>query len=346
MVKEALIGLIGTLLLGGVAAVVAADPVALRIANMQVAPAHMPAVKVWISNQSDKPYEGSATLQLPDGWTLAPSSQKVALRPGETTSVSFTIHDGKTREVNRYPLVAVVNGAGGEVRRSQEIVCASAPYFKPEIDGNAEDWKDSIPVAFATQGQHTTISTFWNRRQFSMLVAVEEDHLVPPGQGQPFDAVQIAISPQNTQAAAIADQEATRFEFLLASGGAGERGRCYRLAEPGMKLDATQARRALEGSESEGSELAVWRQGNTTFYEWSVPFRSLTGIKPSEGREFFLSVLVHDPDGTGLRDWGEAAGLWPCQRNRLAWSDWPGAVWPQTPPMDNKLEWGMCSSKY
>ena len=51
-------------------------------------------------------------------------------------------------------------------------------------------------------------------------------------------------------------------------------------------------------------------------------------------------------DGTGVRDWGEAAGLWPWQQNSLAWSDWPGAKWDGRSPFDNKLPWGLCSSKY
>ena len=59
-----------------------------------------------------------------------------------------------------------------------------------------------------------------------------------------------------------------------------------------------------------------------------------------------LAVLVHDPDGTGLRDLGEAVGLWPSQRNRFAWSRWQGASWGVEPPFDNKLEWGLCASKY
>ena len=63
------------------------------------------------------------------------------------------------------------------------------------------------------------------------------------------------------------------------------------------------------------------------------------------GREFCMSILVHDGDGTGLRDWGRAAGLWPQQRSRLAWCLWQGAKWPKPPPFDNKIEWGFCSSK-
>ena len=68
-------------------------------------------------------------------------------------------------------------------------------------------------------------------------------------------------------------------------------------------------------------------------------------IRAAPGREFCLSVLVHDGDGTGLRDWGRAAGLWPQQRNRLAWCLWQGAKWPKDPPFDNKIEWGFCSSR-
>ncbi len=98
--------------------------------------------------------------------------------------------------------------------------------------------------------------------------------------------------------------------------------------------------------EVEQAEIAVSRNGKMTYYECAIPFKTPAEIRPSEGREFCLSVLVHDPDGTGLRDWGQAAGLWPEERNRLAWSDWPGAQWPRQPPFDNRLPWGLCSSKY
>ncbi len=340
MSKRTALMLIGVLLVvSGVAR--GDDRVALRITNMAVTPAHMPPVTVWVKNVSEESYEGSIRLELPDGWKPSVPAQDVSLEPGKVTGVRFTLHDAKNREENRYPITAVAKGAGQEFRRSQEIVCASAPYFKPEIDGKIDDWKDAIPVTFLTDGKKTTIHTVWNRRQFSMLVAVEEDEQTPAA-----GAVQIAISPQDTETSSNADDEATRHEFLLMSAGAGQGGRCFQLAEPGMKLSETQTVREMTGLELEDPKLAVWRDGNTTYYEWGVSFRRLSGIRPSEGREFFLSVLVHDPDGTGLRDWGEAAGLWPCQRNRLAWSVWPGAKWPDEPPMDNKLEWGMCSSKY
>ncbi len=321
-------------------------PLAMRITNLPVTPAHMPAVKVWVKNTAKSPYQGKLTLELPDGWKLSPTSQDLSLQPSETTCLSFTVHDGATREDNHYTVTAVATAAGREICHTQEIVCASAPYFKPTIDGRRDDWKDAIPATFVTDGKKTTISTLWNRRQFSLLIAVEEDELIPQREAHPFDAVQIAISPQDTKTSTDAKGEATRFEFLLVSGGAGQGGKCYLLCQPSNTLADLQTERDLNSLEQENPKLAVWREGNTTYYEWGVSFRSLAGIRPSEGREFFLSILVHDPDGAGLRDWGQAAGLWPCQRNRLAWSNWPGAHWPETPPTDNKVEWGMCSSKY
>ena len=113
------------------------------------------------------------------------------------------------------------------------------------------------------------------------------------------------------------------------------------------KLDETKKTRGLEPLAYEDADIAVRRAGDVTYYECSLPFRPMRDdIRPSEGREFFMSVLVHDPDGTGVRDWGQAAGLWPSQRNRLAWSRFPGDQFGDQPPFDNKTQWGMCSSKY
>jgi hypothetical protein len=93
--------------------------------------------------------------------------------------------------------------------------------------------------------------------------------------------------------------------------------------------------------------VAIGRIDGVTHYECSLAFRPLRPhIQPIEGREFCFSVLVHDPDGTGLRDWGQAAGLWPWQRNELAWCRFEGCQWGDQPPQDSKLPWGFYSSKY
>jgi hypothetical protein len=326
------------------------DPVALRMESFTVPPSSRPLAFVVVKNLQAAPYEGSLRIKAPAGWRLAPSDRQLALRPGETKRVPFTVERGSSVRSNSYPMEISATGAGVTVVRRQDVVCASAPYFSPTIDGDPGEWKDAIPVTFTVGGRKTVISTYWNRRQFSILVAVEEQSLIayrPGSTPEPFDAVQVALSAQDTQTGESPDGEATRFEFLLVSTGSGTTGKCFQLASPGMKLAEAAKDRSLEPLLYEKAPVAVSRTGNVTYYECGVPFSLMSGqIRLGEGREFCLSVLVHDPDGTGIRDWGQAAGLWPTERNPLAWSRFPGAKWGKNPPLDNKLPWGMCSSLY
>jgi len=322
----------------------------LRIESFVVAPAHSPSAVVVVRNNGQAAFEGTVRVKPPEGWQLSPGEQEVTLAPGEVKRVAFIVRRGLIRESNRYPLEVSVTGSGTTLTHRQEVVTASAPYFKPTFDGNTEEWKDAIPVTWTTAGKKTVVSTYWNRRRFSLLVAVEEDELIPfqetPGGGA-FDAVQVAISPQDTNTGTSPDDETTRYEFLLVSTAGGTEGRCFLLAEPGMKLSECQQPRRLAPLEYDDAKLAVSRRDGVTYYECSIPFKLMRDrIRPSEGREFHLSVLVHDPDGTGIRDWGQAAGLAPVDRNRLAWSTWQGVKWGDQPPFDNKTKWGLCSSKY
>lgn len=325
----------------------AGEPVALHIGSLVVAPPHTPPVFVTLANLQSAPYQGAVAIKVPPGWTFKPPQIDVSLAPGETKRVAFTITRGMLDAQNRYPIEATATGADATVSRRQDVVCASAPYFKPAIDGDPADWKDAIPVTFTTGGKKTAVSTFWNRRSFSILVAVEEDKLVGDRGSGPADAVQVAISSQGSATAASPDAEAARYEFLLAADSSGRQGKCYLLAEPATKLAHCQTERPVGPLAYDDAELSVSRREGTTYYECSIPFKLMRDeIPPGEGREFCLSILVHDPDGTGLRDWGQAAGLWESQRNRLAWSLWKGAKWGDKSPFDNKTPWGLCSSKY
>lgn len=336
----------GLLAIGGRLA--AGEPVALRLGSFTVAPAHTPHAVVTIKNLQQAPYEGMLRVKGLEGWSIAPLEQKVALGPGETRRVTFTVQRGTIRQSNAYPMEVSAAAGGTIVVHRQSVACTSAPYFKPEIDGKTDDWKDAIPVTFTSGGKKTTIGTYWNRRQFSLLVAVEEDKLVfwqkdvgPAG----CDAVQLAISPEQSPTPTSPDEASGRYEFLVVATGE-DRATCFQLAEPATKLGQSQKARDLGPLALEKAEAVVRRADGLTYYELAIPFKSLPEIRPSEGREFCLSVLVHDSDGTGIRDWGQAAGLWPSERNRLAWSNWPGAKWEKEPPCDNRLPWGLCSSKY
>jgi len=324
-----------------------ADPLAFRIESLLVTPAHGPLVRVWVQNLGQQPYEGQLSLNAPEGWQIGGAAQPLKLAAGQSQRVSFNVQRGVSVEQNSYRLEAVARGPGSEaLRHVQQVAAATSPYFKPTIDGKPDDWADAVPVRFQTAGRWTEVRSYWNRSQFSLLVAVEEDKLERYRPGEAFDALQVAIAAEGTQTGDSADGASTRWEYLLVSTGERGAGRCFQLAQPGTPLRETQGRRALEPL-AYNIEIAVWRAEKTTYYECAIPWRPIREqIPPSEGRELCFSLLVHDPDGTGLRDWGQAAGLWPSQRNRLAWSDWQGAQWPAQAPFDNKIEWGFCASKF
>jgi hypothetical protein len=194
----------------------------------------------------------------------------------------------------------------------------------------------------------TTISTYWNRRQFSLLVVVQEREWVPYAGTESSvtpDAVQFAISPLKAGADESADQTAGRFEFLILAAKDGTR--CYQLASIDTPLAEVRTCRELKGLVNDDVDAVVRRDGDMTVYECSFPFAPMRDeIRPMEGREFCMSVLVHDPDDTGLRDLGIAAGLRASPADADAWCRWDGETSGKTPPRGNRVRWGLCTSKY
>ena len=324
----------------------AAEPVALRMETLIVPPSTQPLVFVLVKNLQETEYKGEVSLKVPDTWRLTPSSRPVELKPNETKRVPFAIEKGRNVEANRYACEMTAASGSSSVVHKQEIFAASAPYFKPTIDAATDDWGDAIPITFTKDGKKTVVATYWNRRRFSLLVTVHEEKLVPysPGTTDPFDAIQFAILPIEPFEE-LPLGVAGRFEFLLAA--TCEAGKCFQLAAMDTKLDETKKTRGLEPLAYEDADIAVRRADGVTYYECSLPFKPMRDdIRPSEGREFFMSVLIHDPDGTGIRDLGAAAVLWPTDEDANAWSRWQGACWGDKPVLGNKIRSGFCTSKY
>lgn len=339
---SALVLLIGSL--AGPMPTWSGEGLAMRIGSFTLAPPHKPQVVVLVKSFLPSRFEGVMRVEGPAGWRILPAQKEVAVAPGQTERVVFSVEQGTLSPVNRYGLAVTVEGAGNRFAHRQEVVAATAPYLRPKIDGHTEDWKDAIPVEFVRAGKKTTIATGWNRKTFCLLVSVEEERQAVWSGAGPCDAVQMALAAQDAALPHEPQDPVGRHEFLLVTDG--QRGRCFRLADANTPLTQTQAERPLASLEVAEVEVAVSRAAGVTHYECAIPFKLLGDIRPGEGREFCLSLLVHDPDGTGIRDWGQAAGLWPWERNPAAWSRWAGARWGQHPPFDNRLPWGLCSSKY
>jgi hypothetical protein len=288
---------------------ISSEPLEIRVEPLTVPPATQPLVSVVVRNRMDRPCQGRLAIS------------------------------------NRYPFTIVADIGTQQIRWEQTVFVASAPYARVTVDGRPDEWKDAIPVSFEQGGKSTTISTFWSRRRFYALVAVQEQQQVPyaGADGPACDAVQLAISPLEPSDAAAGT--AGRFEFLLAS--AEGAARCFQLAAWDTPREFADRSRALEPLIYDEAEVAIHRDGDVTYYECSLPFNLLReAIEPAEGREFFLSVLVHDPDGTGLRDLGQAAGLWAQTDDAPAWSRWRGMARRDAPPSSNPVRWGLCTSKY
>jgi hypothetical protein len=332
----------------GLLTAAAEDPVRLRVETITVPPSTGPLVSVIVKNLAQAEYQGTIGLKGPENWRMAPPTREVTLAKGETAPVPFSIEQGRNVAANRYTFQVTATSPAGDVTHRQSTFVASAPYFKPTVDGQTDDWKDAIPITFTTNEKATTISTYWSRRRFSLLVAVEEDRLRPYGgieSSIPPDAIQLAISPRKSSSNATSGSTAGRFEFLVVATGDGAK--CFQLASVDTDLQDVRQPRLLEPLICDDVDVVVRRDGNVTYYECSLPFSPMRdAIRPTEGREFYMSVLVYDPDGTGLRDLGAAAGLWSYPSDADAWSRWGGDMRGEEMPLGNKILWGLCTSKY
>jgi hypothetical protein len=324
---------------------ISSEPLEIRVEPLTVPPATQPLVSVVVRNRMDRPCQGRLAISGPSDWRIAPDTRTMELAAAAEKRFAFNIERARNVEANRYPFTIVADIGTQQIRWEQTVFVASAPYARVTVDGRPDEWKDAIPVSFEQGGKSTTISTFWSRRRFYALVAVQEQQQVPyaGADGPACDAVQLAISPLEPSDAAAGT--AGRFEFLLAS--AEGAARCFQLAAWDTPREFADRSRALEPLIYDEAEVAIHRDGDVTYYECSLPFNLLReAIEPAEGREFFLSVLVHDPDGTGLRDLGQAAGLWAQTDDAPAWSRWRGMARRDAPPSSNPVRWGLCTSKY
>lgn len=325
---------------------------ALRAEMLMVTPATGPLAHVQVYNHSSQPFAGLLEVDYPEGWKLNKNAQPVQVAAGQTVRLPFAIEKGVNAADNSYRVEMRVVPAAGRppvAKRQQRVVCASAPYLAAEVDGKIDDWKDAIPATWWTYGRATVIRTGWTRRALSVLVAVEEDkHTPAAGGAMEFpDAVQIAIAPREAKLPRKAGDKAGRHELLLMAAAGGPK--CLVLARQDQPVrgEAEALNEPVEPLQlpaMPGAKVAIWREGQTTYYELSVPVKELAPVEPEPGREFCFSVLVHDGDKLTRRDWGVGAGLWPTQLLRMAWTPWKGGCWTQTPPFDSRIEWGFCSS--
>jgi len=326
----------------------AGTPILVRMENFTVTPSTGPVTHVRVRNTSAETRTVTIQPQFPDGWRWTPKQRSITLEAHQLKRVPFAIEKATDVKANQYPVEILVKTDADRTVLQQTVVCASAPYFKPKIDGRFKDWSDAIPVSFSTGTRKTVVSTYWNPKHFCIYVQVEEDKLTGYKKDQAVaDAVQFALAPGQAVTGATASAPAQRYEFLLVKGaGMFAKDRCFCLIKAGTELGITQQARPLEPLAFNEAQVVVKRKGKITHYECTIPWAAMPSIRADVGREISLSFLIHDPDGTGVRDWGQATGFWAEQRNELAWCRLGARAGSKDIPFDSKVEWGLCSSKH
>ncbi len=327
----------------------AAGNLRVRVHNFVVNPSTGPVTTITVTNPGDAPFAGTLEARFPAGWKVTPASHALDLPAGAVKQLSFAIEEASdARRTNRYDVAVTVRSNATAVTETQTVVWAGAPYFKPKIDGSAKEWGDAVPIRWTSGGKQTVVSQYWNKKRFCLLVQVEEDRLIGrkgSSAQSGMDAIQFALAPKAAVTGTNKSDRAARSEFLAAdSGSMWASDACYLLTKPDTPLGGAGKAEGLDTLRLEDAEVAVKRSGRTTVYELAIPFAHMPALRPTPGREYCFSLLVHDPDGTGIRDLGTIMNLQDSRRNPLAWRSWPNAKWSRQPPFDNKVEFGFCSS--
>ncbi|MBT3198830.1 MAG: hypothetical protein HN350_02845 [Phycisphaerales bacterium] len=310
-------------------------PVALRADNILVPPATGPVSGVTIVNLRNAPYTGKVTVTLPDGWKANQTQFDVTLEPNEKKQIEFSLEKAAANKDHVYPYTITAVGGGQTVTVNQKLICATTPYVKPKIDGDLAEWfDDAVPVAFDCKGKKTVVRTYWNKRNFCLSLEVQEDKYEPAA-----DAVQFALAYGKASTGKSADDKTARYEFVIVGG------KCYQLVKPGAPLGDTLKPAALPTEPVAKSEVAIKRAKDITTYEVSIPMRPMMKVlKPTTGRKYNFGLIVHDPDGAGVREMAKVTSPLPGSTNKYAWQKWIGAKFPEKPLLDSKLEWGFCTS--
>jgi hypothetical protein len=304
----------------------AAEPLRVRMENFTVMPSTGPVVNVLVQNRTERAVNAVVRVRWPEGWKGAPVEQTVSVSPNAMAKVAFTIEKAVDVAANRYTVVVEARAGDVTVTRTQQVVCATAPYLKPQVDGKLDDWKDAVPITLATAGKATTVMTCWSRKQFCVAVRSEQ---------MKAGAVQFAV-------AAESGEKPGRYEFVVIAPDQDGPAKCFLLMRPGDDLKLAEQSRALEGLECGDVQAAVARVGGATCFEIAVPVKLLPELQPTPGRPFRFSLLVHEAGG--LRDLGAMMNLWDDQRHPQSWSRWKGAAFGLTPPFDSNVEFGFSSS--
>ena len=308
----------------------------IRPKNFIVNPSTGPVHEVMVTNTTDNPFNGTIEISYNKGWTSTPKSHKISIKPHETKMISQAITKAIDYANNSYPVKVVVkNNSGKEVFKENFVTrCFSAPYYEVKVDGDLKEWKDSIPVSFKSKGKNTTLRTYWDRYNFYIAVEVEEDKFNGTSDSKTPDCVQISISGKKNKS--------VDNQFVAVASNS---------MWSGDKVYKVRQLHKLPSIVVENAKIDVERDEDKkiTTYEIAIPFSAIKGVRPTAGRGLNFSILVQDPDGTGVREIASIMNMPELKASEKGRSWYSGGVGEfsvnsKDAKFDDRIDFGFCSS--
>ena len=249
------------------------------------------------------------------------------IKPGETLHIEFDSPEISKKTIYPLKYELMIDGEEKEnISRSMDFTVASYADTPPEIDGvmSKDEWLSSIamgsdeaekyvvptvkmPVLWTgPEDLSAEISLMWDEENLYLFSKVTDDihyQAFEPSGSWEGDSLQFALYvDKHKEDFVAAGQGGTNFsEFCLAATPDGSGAATYR-----FKSQDDLVPKGL----CETAKTKVIRSGNTTYYEWSMPWKDIVGIddwKPIAGEKLGFSVLWNDNDGDGREGWMEYA---------------------------------------
>ncbi len=319
----------------------------IRPKNFIVNPSTGPVHEVMVTNTTNKPFSGTIAITYGKGWTSTPKNHKITLKPHESKDISQAITKAVDYASNSYPVKVVVKNISGKEVFSKDFTtkCFSAPYYEVKIDGNLKEWKDSIPISFKTKGKNTKLRTYWDRDNFYIAVEVEEDKFMGTSDSKTPDCIQISLS--NKKAKSNEKSFSSNQFVAVGSNSMWSGNKVYNVISPSEQQRLFSIPNQMPNI-VKNSQIDVDRDNDKkiTTYEIAIPFSSIKGVKPTAGRGLNFSILVHDPDGTGIRELASVMNMPQLLNEKLStWVSWYDTFFNSTKAKyDDKVDFGFCSS--
>jgi len=298
------------------------DSVRIRPTKMGFFTKGMELVRIGLTNPLEEPVSCDITWMIPSTqWRVQPESKSVKLGPGDSTLLTFEVHNREKRDRD-YPTPEVkIKFSGKKILADPVSVSYQLKlhkryrtvYFKksPKIDGDISEWKDITPIELGKKRDFASFKDVanWNGPKdlsAEVMVARDADHLYIAVRVQDDvfsqqrsnaliyegDSVQIAIDVLKDDDPFFREKNLVNYEYAFALTPKGSL--TWRHIAPQLEPRGRDDNVTLKIVRNE--------EKKETVYEVAIPLLDMQAFYKSQQVVGF-SVIINDNDGKGRKGW-------------------------------------------